>query len=357
MKNENILKKIVLIVDDEPDNIRLLRQILQNDYEIRIATNGGEAIERASISPVPDIILLDIMMPDMDGYSVCKILKSNSKTSGIPVIFVTAMSRVEDEAMGFKVGGVDYIQKPISGPIVKARVKSQIELNNRRKVCEDEVKRRTLELEINQLAMINMLGEAGHYNDTDTGTHIWRMAAYSQALAGAAGWAVEDARMLKLAAPMHDTGKIGIPDNILKAPRKLTEEEWVIMKQHTTIGHSILAFNDTPLFRMASEVALSHHERWSGGGYPNNLKGEEIPESARIVAIADVFDALTMQRPYKKPWSNEDAFDYIRDQGGEQFDPVLAELFVSMKNLILEIKAEWDHKENLHSVVEKARSA
>ena len=355
--DENKFNQTVLIVDDEPANIRLLKQILQNSYEIRVATNGTDAIERASIEPLPDLILLDITMPVMDGYEVCRKLKSNMQTSSIPVIFVTAMTGVDDETKGFNAGAVDYIQKPVSAPIVRARVKSHIALKDQRKACEEEVKRRTLELEINQLSMINMLGEAGHYNDTDTGVHIWRMSSYSQALAQAAGWSVEKARLLRLASPMHDTGKIGIPDDILKAPRKLTDEEWRVMKRHTTIGHSILSFSDTPLFSMACEVALNHHEKWSGGGYPNNLSGLEIPESARIVAIADVFDALTMKRPYKEVWSDEKAFDFIQEQAGIHFDPDLAHQFVLNKDLILDIKEKWSKRENYNGVAEEVYSS
>ncbi len=335
----------ILIVDDEPDNLKLIQQILSPEYKIRVALNGKEALERAALQPLPELILLDIMMPDITGYEVCQKLKADPKVSHIPVIFVTAMDRDEDETAGLAMGAVDYLLKPISAPILEARVKNHLTLAHRQKACREMVEARTKELENNQKSMIHMLGEAGHYNDTDTGVHIWRMAAFARAIAQAAGWPVHQAEMLELAAPMHDTGKIGIPDSILKAPRKLTDEEWVIMRSHTTIGHKILSISKGPLFEMAADIALCHHEKWAGNGYPNGLKGKEIPASARITAIADVFDALTMRRPYKEPWPAERAFETVEKESGAHFDPEFAGLFLSIKEEILDIKALWDQKE------------
>ncbi len=308
-----MIKKI-LVVDDEPNNLQLLKQVLNEQYQLLFATNGVKAMEAAA-KHLPDLILLDIMMPGISGYETCERLKANPLTKDIPVIFVTAMGEVEQETHGFDVGGVDYIQKPISGPIVLRRVKTHLSLVH------------VQELEKSQKAAIYMLGEAGHYNDTDTGDHIWRIAAYSRALAEAAGWPEQMLDMLEFAAPMHDTGKIATPDNILKAPRKLTPEEWVIMKQHSEAGYNILSKSDTPLFRMAAEIARYHHEKWDGSGYPFGLSGEAIPESARIVAIADAYDALTMKRAYKEPWSIEDSMAEIIGKSGSQFDPRLVKLF------------------------------
>ncbi|MDH3605196.1 MAG: HD domain-containing protein, partial [Candidatus Tectomicrobia bacterium] len=197
----------------------------------------------------------------------------------------------------------------------------------------------------NQRAAIHMLGEAGHYNDTDTGVHIWRMAAYAAALARSAGWHVDKAAMLELAAPMHDTGKIGIPDAILKKPAKLDADEWVIMKTHAELGHNILSKMDSPLFQMAAEVALHHHEQWDGSGYPQGPAGTAIPESARIVAIADVFDALTMKRPYKEAWTMQAAFEEIQKKAGSHFDPDLVDAFFRIEAEIQTIKEVWDQKE------------
>ncbi|NVK18383.1 MAG: response regulator [Methylocystaceae bacterium] len=322
-------KKTILIVDDIADNIDVLKDILIDTYAVKVAKNGPTAIKIAQ-KQLPDLILLDVMMPGMDGYEVCETLKNDNSTAHIPIIFVTAKNEERDEAKGFDVGAVDYITKPVSSAIVLRRVHNHLSL-----IKADQ---------LNQLARsaIRMMGEAGHYNDTDTGQHIWRMAAYAKALALEIGLPSEFAEMIELAAPMHDTGKIGTPDSILKAPRKLTPDEWEIMKQHSQIGAEILSHSENPVFKLAAEIALNHHERWDGTGYPKEIKGEDIPLSARLVAIADVFDALTMKRPYKTPWSVEDALAEIQASSGSHFDPELVITFCAMKDQLLEIKNKWD---------------
>jgi len=320
--------KRILIVDDEPNNLQVLKQILNERYQLIFATSGEKALV-AAVKHRPDLVLLDIMMPGMNGYEACERLRDAPTTKDIPVIFVTAMSEVEDEARGFDAGAVDYIQKPVSGSIVLRRIETHLSLV------------RAQQLENSQKAAIYMLGEAGHYNDTDTGVHIWRMAAYSRVLAEAAGWPEHMLDRIELAAPMHDTGKIGIPDDILKAPRKLTAEEWEVMKRHAEIGHEILRKSNTPMFVMAAEIARCHHEKWDGSGYPAGLSGEAIPEAARIVALADVFDALTMRRPYKEPWSIEDSVTEIRKNSEIHFEPRLVDLFEKILPEILSIKQKW----------------
>lgn len=329
--------KRILVVDDEPNNLQVLRQILNEHYQLIFATNGEKAVE-AALKHLPDLVLLDIMMPGMNGYETCEKLKANPITRDVPIIFVTAMSEVDDEARGFDVGAVDYIQKPVSSSIVLRRIKTHLSLV------------RAQELENSQKAAIFMLGEAGHYNDTDTGVHIWRMAAYAHALAEAAGWPEHMVERIGLAAPMHDTGKIGIPDGILKAPRKLTREEWGIMQKHSEIGAVILKKSDTPMFQMAAQIAHYHHEKWDGSGYPEGLSGVAIPESARIVALADVFDALTMKRPYKEAWGVEDSMTEIRKNSGSHFEPRLVELFESILPRICSIMQEWDKKSGLMAI-------
>jgi len=331
----------ILVVDDDPANIDILLGVLSPHYKVKVAPSGALALKIAQ-QYVPDLILLDIMMPGLSGFDVIKALKSNPALNNIPVIFVTALGQGEDEEKGFELGAVDYITKPISPPLVLARVKTHITLAHQMKMTELEVKKRTAELQKSQQSAISMLAAAGHYNDTDTGHHIWRMAAYSLKLAMAFGWSVEQALLLAQAAPMHDTGKIGIPDSILKAPRRLDEKEMSIMRTHAVIGHQILSQSDTPLFRLASEISHCHHEKWNGTGYPQGLKETDIPESARIVAIADVFDALTMNRPYKKAWSDEDAFNFIESESGKHFDPSLVACFLSIKAQILDTKAYWN---------------
>ncbi len=334
----------ILLVDDEPNNLQLLRQILKGQYQISMATNGVQAVEVAH-KVKPDLILLDIMMPEMDGYQTCVQLKASKVTHAIPVIFVTAKTDVLDEKRGFDVGAVDYITKPVSGPIVQARVATHLSLYDQNRAFQIQVQQRTAELAESQKAAIHMLGEAGHYNDTDTGLHIWRMAAYSAELARRFGWKVSKAKQLEFAAPMHDTGKIGIPDAILKKPAKLDAQEWRIMKTHAQIGYDILSKSRTPLFQMAADIALCHHEKWDGSGYPNALVGKNIPESARIVAIADVFDALTMKRPYKEAWPVAKAFDEMRNGRGSHFDPELLDCFFDHQLEMLAVKEEWEEKE------------
>lgn len=321
------MKKSILVVDDTVENIDILKAILSDEYTIRVATRGEMALKIARKFK-PDLILLDIMMPGMDGYEVCTKLKEDEETSEIPVIFVTAMGEIEDEAKGFDVGAVDYIQKPVSLPIVLRRVKTHLSLT------------KVDYLEQLVESSIQMLGDAGHYNDSDTGEHIWRMAAYSKIIAKELGFSEDEARMIELAAPLHDTGKIGTPDSILKAPRKLTDTEWKTMKEHASIGGYILSTSKHPVFKMASEIAMSHHEKYDGRGYPDGLYGEEIPLAARIVAVADVFDALTSKRPYKEPWPIEKARVEISNGAGTSFDPQVVHAFEAAFDEIIIAKEE-----------------
>jgi len=322
----------ILIVDDEAANLAILRQVLESEYPLVFARNGEEALA-AVAKHHPSMILLDIEMPDMNGYDVCRQLKADRENETIPVIFVTVLSDLGNEEAGFNAGCVDYITKPIVAAIVKARVKAHLSLV------------RATELEKSQRDAVFMLGEAGHYNDNDTGVHIWRMAAYSREIALAKGWPKKHCDLLELAAPMHDTGKIGIPDAILRKPGQLTSDEWEIMRTHCAIGYRILSQSDAPLFKLAAEIALSHHEKWNGSGYPQSLSGLAIPESVRIVAIADVFDALTMKRPYKEAWSIEKAAANIQENAGSHFDPDLVERFMNILPRIIDIKTKWDQTE------------
>lgn len=322
----------ILCADDEPYNLGILRMALKDQYALVFARSGEETL-RAVNKHRPSLILLDVQMADMDGYEVCRQLKNNTATEHIPIIFVTGMNHEVDEKAGFDVGAVDYITKPVSVPIVQARVSSHLSL----------VKVDTLEKSYRDA--IHMLGIAGHYNDTDTGVHIWRMAAFSRLLAETIGWDGEQCKLLELAAPMHDTGKIGIPDAILKKPGKLDADEWTIMKTHTNIGYGILKQSSAPVFQLAAEIALNHHEKWDGSGYPNNLSGETIPESARIVAVADVFDALSMHRPYKEAWPLDKVLAFFKSNSGSHFDSRLVEVLMDVLPEILEIKAEWNERE------------
>jgi putative two-component system response regulator len=319
----------ILIVDDEPTNLAKLGQILETDYRLVFAKSGEEAI-KAVAKHCPSLILLDINMPDMDGYTVCRQLKADPQYDGIPVIFVTALAEMGNEKQGFAVGCVDYLIKPVCPDIVRARVKTHLSLV------------RAVRLEQSYRDAVFMLGEAGHFNDNDTGVHIWRMAAYSRALATRLGWDEYQCELLELAAAMHDMGKIGVPDAILRKAGALNPDEWAVMQSHTRVGYEILSKSDAPLFKMAAEIALRHHEKWDGSGYPDSLTGKDIPESARIVIIADVFDALSMVRPYKQAWPLDDILHYMREQAGRMFDPELLELFFSILPTIQAIQNQWN---------------
>ena len=321
-------KPTLLLVDDEATNLQVLRQILQDDYRLLYAKDGEKALELAQNHAV-DLILLDIMMPAMTGYDVCRKLKALAHTAPVPVIFVTALADVKDETEGFEVGAVDYITKPVSPPIVRARVRTHLSLVD------------AAELRRSRLQVIQTLGQAAEYKDNETGMHVIRMSYYARQLALAAGYSEGQAEDLLNAAPMHDVGKIGIPDAILQKPGKLDEDEWKIMRSHAEIGAAIIGEHAGGLLKMARMIALTHHEKWDGSGYPKGLKGEEIPHEGRIVAIADVFDALTSVRPYKRAWTVDEAVEALRRDSGKHFDPQLVELFIANLPAMLEIKEQW----------------
>ena len=334
-------KATVLIVDDNSDNLDVLSGVLRPFYKVKAAINGELALKVVGAKNKPDIILLDIMMPDMDGYEVCRRLKADPSTVNIPVIFVTAKSETKDEQKGFELGAVDYITKPISVPIVLARVRTQLALYNQQRELEILVKQRTQELEDTRLEIIQRLGCAAEYKDNETGLHVIRMSYYSRFLAEQLQANDDWVELLYNAAPMHDIGKIAIPDRVLLKPGKLDQEEWGIMQTHVNCGVEILGEHDSELLTMAREIALYHHEKYDGSGYPNGTSGEDIPLSARIVAIADVFDALTSVRPYKAAWPVEKAVALLEEESGKHFDPNLIPEFIKCLPRVLEIKDQY----------------
>jgi len=318
----------VLVVDDIATNLDLLVETLKDEYRVLAALSGREALDIVYSATPPDIVLLDVMMPEMDGYAVCREIKADLRSRDIPVIFVTARDQEQDQTKGFEVGGVDYITKPVSPAVVLARVRTHLALHNQNLALERKVAERSRDLYETRSQIIRRLSVAAEYKDNETGRHILRMSGYCRVLARTAGLDQEAVDLIHSAAPMHDVGKIGIPDHILGKPAKLDPDEWEIMKTHTTIGAKIIGRHDNRLMVLARRIALSHHERWDGTGYPEGLAGEDIPLEARIVALADVFDALTSKRPYKEPWPEDEACEYIREQRGKQFDPRLTDLFL-----------------------------
>ncbi|WP_421847873.1 HD domain-containing phosphohydrolase [Marinomonas sp.] len=334
-------KPIVLIVDDTPENIDVLVASLSDEYIIKVALNGIKALDLAASAPRPDLILLDVMMPNLDGYDVCYRLKNNPTTANIPVIFVTAKHDIRDEERGFAMGAIDYIVKPISPPIVRARVRTHVALYDQNRQLLKKVAERTQELQASQLRIIHHLGRAVEYKDNETGAHVIRMSHYARLIAETLGGNEEWVNHLFQAAPMHDVGKIGISDTILLKPGKLTPEEWEIMKLHTVFGGEILAEDNDPMLKMARTIALTHHEKWDGSGYPKGLKGENIPLEGRIVALADVLDALMSKRPYKEAWPLDQALAYIKENSGSHFDPALAPIIGSMEQQIIAIRQEY----------------
>jgi putative two-component system response regulator len=345
-------KPTVLIVDDTPENIALMNGLLRVHYRTRVATGGERALRAALIDPAPDLILLDIMMPDMDGYEVCRRLKALDRTAHIPVIFLTARTEPEDEQRGFDVGAVDYITIPISPPLVLARVKTQLALKaaadflrDRNAYLETEVRRRTREVQVVQDVTIMAMASLAETRDNETGNHIRRTQNYVLALARKLQPLLEFAgqldgetiEMLYKSAPLHDIGKVGIPDSILLKPGKLTADEFEIMKTHTTLGrNSIIAAEnliDAPstFLELAREIAYCHQEKWDGTGYPEQLSGDGIPLSARLMAVADVYDALISRRVYKSAYSHSQAVELIVQGRGTHFDPRLVDAFAAIE--------------------------
>jgi putative two-component system response regulator len=334
----------ILIVDDIPANIQVLVSILKEDgYQLSVATGGKQALDL--IEKVgPDLVLLDIMMPDMDGYEVCRRLKADEATRHIPVLFITALVDAEDEAKGLALGAVDYITKPINPELLRARVRNHLELKQYQSHLEELVRLRTQEVQLTQAVMIESLATLAEYRDPETGGHIKRTQNYVKALAMKLRTHqrfcsdLDDAtiEMLYQAAPLHDIGKVGVRDVVLLKNGKLTDEEFELMKRHTTFGHEALRITEQKLgksifLRHAREVAYTHQEKWDGSGYPNGLKGDEIPISGRLMAVADVYDALISKRIYKPPMPHEKAVQIITEGKGSHFDPDVVDVFIELE--------------------------
>ena len=334
-------RQTILVADDTPENIDLLSALLRQDYRVKVATSGEKALAIVNSTEPPDLILLDIMMPGMNGYDVCRRIKANPDRRGIPIIFVTAMTSIEDERLGLEVGAVDYITKPISPPIVAARVRTHLALYDQTRVLEDRVRERTAELFASRQQIIRRLGRAAEFRDNETGNHVIRMSYYARLIAQAIGLGPEATELLFNTASMHDIGKIGIPDAVLLKPGPLSKAEWAVMRRHPEIGAEIIGEHDDELLQTARTIALTHHERFDGSGYPRGLIGEDIPLFGRIVAIADVFDALMTARPYKPAMPIDETLQVMGRNTGLHFDPALMEVLPSVLPDMLRINATY----------------
>ncbi|BAE50643.1 response regulator [Paramagnetospirillum magneticum] len=343
----------ILVVDDSPDDVWLMSELLKADYRVKVANSGERGLKIAMGNERPDLVLLDVMMPDIDGYEVCRQLKTDSRTHDIPVIFLTSKTRMAEEKRGLDMGAVDYITKPFSPSIVLARVKAHLRLKSsadflrdQNRFLEREVAKRTKDVTAVKDVTILAMASLAETRDLMTGNHIRRTQYYMSALATALqdhprfAPLLDEAAitMLFKSAPLHDIGKIGIPDCILLKPGRLTPEEFEVMKTHAALGRNAIESAERWLgtrlefLTMAKEITHYHHERWDGDGYPEGLSGDDIPVSARLMAVADVYDALISRRVYKEPIPHAEAVDIIiRDKGG-RFDPDVVDAFVGIQD-------------------------
>jgi putative two-component system response regulator len=367
-------KPTILVVDDTPDNLSLMSGILKDNYKVKVANSGEKALKIAESLPAPDLILLDIMMPGIDGYQTCIRLQTHANTRHVPIIFLTAKAEVEDETYGLELGAVDYITKPISPPILLARVKTQLELKrmqdflrDQNQFLETEVQKRTAEVMAIQDVTIHAMASLAETRDNETGNHIRRTQHYIKILAEKLrhhprfAYFLDDEKTLNMlfkSAPLHDIGKVGIPDRILLKPGRFEPEEFEIMKTHTTLGRDAIQHAEEqlgiemPFLTMAKEIAYGHQEKWDGSGYPQGLAGDDIPISARLMAIADVYDALISRRVYKEGMPHEKAVEIILQGKAQHFDPDMVDAFMELQEDFRSIAATYADNDDV--MAEKA---
>jgi putative two-component system response regulator len=356
-------KKLILLVDDDPAVLGVLKECLRPHFQLRIATLGQKALELAHLQPLPDLILLDVKLPDMHGYDICTALKQDALTTAIPIMFLSSHADVDNITHGLELGAVDYVSKPVAPAILLARVRTHLRLREAGDLLRDqnahleqlvskrtrdlearteELQARTTDLQLSQDLTIVALGSIAETRDNETGNHIHRTRAYVKVMALRLASlpryrktvTAEQWQMIWKSAPLHDIGKVGIPDHILLKPGKLTAEEFDVMRRHPTIGLDALRNAEIRMgaegsfLGVAKEITYGHHEKWDGSGYPQGLSGEDIPLSARLMALADVYDALISKRVYKPAWSHTDAVELVRESSGTHFDPALVDCFL-----------------------------
>jgi two-component system response regulator RpfG len=343
-------KNTVMVVDDQSTGRAILEQVvrgLDERVEVEGFARPVDAVVWATKN-VSDLVLVDYMMPEMDGIEFVKRLRALPGYEHVPIVMVTVHDDRKLRYAALDAGITDFLTKPVDARECLARCRNlltlrrqQLVLEDKRRLLEHMVEDATREVREREKETLLRLARAGEFRDEETGNHLIRMSRYSRLIAGAIGLDQDEAETVELAAPLHDIGKIGIPDQILLKPGKLEALEWDVMRRHAVIGHEILKGSASKYVRMGALIALGHHERYDGSGYPNGLVGDHIPLSARIVAVADVYDALTSVRPYKKAWTSEQAYEYVASQAGKHFDPRMVEAFRNMKTQVLEVQSQW----------------
>jgi putative two-component system response regulator len=338
-------KPVILAVDDATDLLALMAKALSADYEVITASDPGTAIEKSFADPKPDLILLDIEMPDVNGFEVCQALKAEPQTADIPIIFLTGKAEAQAQVEGFKLGAVDYVTKPINAGVLRARVRLHLALANRRHELEAMVQERTAQLERTRTDLIKRLSRAMEMHESAAvGNRVLRVAQYAKLLSQAAGQKPQVCEMMSIAAPLFDVGKLGVPAEILRKKEKLSAPDWERVKRHPALGAEIIGEHDDPLLKLARQIALTHHEYWDGSGYPQGLKGDAIPWPGRVIVIVDAFESMTTTQFYREPMSVEDAAIEIEKGNGKKYDPKLVEAFKKALPVMTKVREAYSDK-------------
>jgi len=332
-------RPVILAVDDSPDLLALMSKALSSAYTVITVEDGGNAIVAAEGEPRPDLILLDVDMPEVSGFEVCRALKGEARTADIPIIFLTSRSETQAQVEGFESGAVDYVTKPINGKVLMARVRMHLALADRRHELERLVQERTAQLEKTRAELIRRLGRAMQLHESSAvGNRVMRLAQYARLISQTAGAKPQVGEMMAIAAPLHDVGKLGIPSEILQKKEKLSAPDWERIRRHPKIGAEIIGEHDDPLLRLARQIALTHHENWDGSGYPDGLKGEAIPWPGRVMAVVDSFEAMTATQFYRGPRTTDDAQFEIEKLSGKRYDPAIVEAFKKALPAMLKVR-------------------
>ena len=344
-------RPVILVADDSEDIRNLFGVMLKKNYDVKFAVNSDETLAGADTDPLPDLILLDVEMPELDGYEVCARLKANPSLAHIPVIFVTARTDPKDQARGLMAGAVDYITKPISAPITMLRVKTQLVLVDQRRALEEQIQQRTEELYDTRLELIRRLARAMEFREGGLSNRVLRVGEYVALLSEALGLKGKVVEILSQAAPLYDIGKMGVPEQILKKSDALNPKEWEEVRKHPEIGAGIIGEHKDPLLEQARIMALTHHERWDGAGYPKKLKGNEIPVPGRIMAVADAFEAMTATQRHHSPITAMEAAKRIAAESGKQFDPAVVAAFMKVVKAFDEVRTKYkDELAGIHDL-------